>query len=543
MQEYDVIIIGGGPNGLTCGAYLAKAGVKVLLLEKRHELGGGLATDDFATPFRYNLHAIYMMMGELMPPYRDLELARRGIRFVAPEVTAAFIGRNDRSLVFYRDTKKTLEAIGQSCPEDKASLETMLNDFEELTHKIIIPATYVPPASAIELAVMLGQKPPIGEKMLELGEMSPREIVEYYGFKDPQLKAALLYLGCMWGIHPTTTGMGFMVPLYINRMLDATLVQGGSHSLSSALFEAFSESGGKVLDWACVDKIEMTGGRATGVILNDGREFRSKIVVSTLNLEQTFLELIGENRLPEELGEAVKVWRWEEWSFFSLHMGIKGEAPLFGNMGPSADCNRALLTVMGYDTPEEVENHIETVCRNELTDPAGHLTCTTIHDPTQASAGPYGPLHTLRWENWAPYNKQNNANWDEVKKEYSDKVLDMLRQFAPNLGQAKVLFRFAYSPLDIERRIATMKKGSIKHGAYISTQMGFLRPNPDCSSYRTPVPGLYLAGASAYPGGMITLGPGYNAASVILEDLDMEAWWSLPEYVTRAINEGYVPGP
>jgi phytoene dehydrogenase-like protein len=259
-----------------------------------------------------------------------------------------------------------------------------------------------------------------------------------------------------------------------------------------------------------------------------------------LNLDQTFLELVGEDSLPGELGEAVKAWQWEEWSFFNIHLGIKGEAPLFGGTGPSADCNRALLTVMGYDIPEEVENHIETVCRNELTEPAGHLTCTTIHDPTQASAGPYGPLHTLRWENWAPY-EQAHAKWDEVKKDYSAKVIDMLKQFAPNLGQAKVLYQFAYSPLDIERRIATMRNGSIKHGAYISTQMGFLRPNPDCSGYRTPIPGLYLAGASVYPGGMITLGPGYNAAAVILDDLGLKAWWSLPDYVIQARQEGYIP--
>jgi phytoene dehydrogenase-like protein len=481
-----------------------------------------------------------MMMGELMPPYHDLELKRRGIRFLSPEVKAAFVGRNGRSIVFYGDVRKTLEGVELFSQEDIVPLETMLNDFEDLTREIIIPATYVPTASAIELAVMLGRKPPIGEKMLELGEMSPREIIEHYGFKDPQLKAALLYLGCMWGIHPTTTGMGFMVPLYINRMLDATLVQGGSHSLSSALFEAFAENGGKVLDWAGVEEIVVTGGKATGVVLHDGREFAAKTVVSTLNPEQTFLQMVGERNLPGEFAESVKAWKWEEWSFFNLHMGIKGEAPLFGVSDASADCNRALLAVMGYDTPEEVENHIEAVCGNELPEPAGHFTCTTIHDPTQASSGPYGPLHTLRWENWAPY-KQNNANWDEIKKEYSDKIIDLLKQFTPNLADANVLYRFAYSPLDIERRIATMKRGSIKHGAYISTQMGFLRPNPDCSSYRTPVPGLYVAGASAYPGGMITLGPGYNAASIILEDLGMKAWWSLPEYVIRAREEGYVP--
>lgn len=539
MQEYDAIIIGGGPNGLTCGAYLARGGAKVLVLEKRHELGGGLCTDDLASPFRYNLHAIYMLLGELMPPYKDLELKRRGVRFVSPEVKAAFIGRNGRNIVFYGDMKKTLEEVRRISAVDVVPLERMLKDFEELTSKIILPATYVPPAPAIELAIMLGKKS-LGEKMLELGEMSPQEILDHYGFKDAQLKAALLYLSCVWGIHPTTTGMGYMVPLYVNRMLAASLVLGGSHSLSSALFESYAESGGKVLDWAGVEKIVLSNGKATGVVLYDGREFRGKVVISTLNPEQTFLKLIGEKNLTREMADTVKVWKWEEWSFFDLHLGIRGDAPIFGNTEAGAACNRALLCVMGYDTPEDVKGQIDAVCRNQVPKAAGHLTCTTLHDPTQASPGPYGPLHTLRWESWAPY-QVDEKSWDKLKQAYSDEVMGILRQFAPNLADARILYRFAYSPLDIERRITCMQRGSIKHGAYISTQMGYLRPNPDCSSYRTPIPGLYLAGASAYPGGMITLGPGYNAASIIAEDLGLKTWWSVPEYVVMARNEGFIP--
>lgn len=539
MQEYDVIIIGAGPNGLTCGAYLAKAGAKVLILEKRHEAGGGLSTDDLSSPFRYNLHAIYMLMGELMPPYKDLELEKRGVRFLSPHVQIAFVGKNGRSIVFYGDPKKTLEGMGEFSPEDVAPLEKMLHDFEELTHKMLVPMTYVPPVPPVELTIMVGEKP-LGKKMLDMAEMTPEEIIESYGFKHPQLKAALLYLACMWGIHPTTTGMGYMVPLYVNRMMHASLIHGGTHTLSSCLLEAFLGNGGKILDWAGVEKISLTNGKATGVILHDNREFKAKTVVSTLNPDQTFLKLLGEASLPWDLAESAKAWQWEEWSFFTLHLGIKGEAPFFTNTETSSDCNRALLSVIGYDTPEVVKKHIEAVCRNEIPEPAGHLTCTTLHDPTQASPGPYGPLHTLRWENWAPY-KLDNKHWDKVKGRYSDKVIEVLKQFAPNLAQAKILYRYAYSPLDIERRIATMQRGSIKHGAYIPTQMGYLRPNPDCSSYRTPIPGLYMAGASTYPGGMITLGNGYNAASIIVDDLGLKAWWPIPESVIQARKEGYIP--
>ena len=538
MQEYDVIIIGGGSNGLTCGAYLAKAGARTLILEKKHEAGGGLYTDDFATPFRFNLHATYMLLGELMPPYRDLELEGYGVRFLTPEVQAAFIARDGRSLVLYRDPKRTLEGMGRLSPEDVAPLQRMLDEFKALTDDILVPSTYVPPLPVGETAVMLGQTP-LGQRLADIGEMCPKEIIESYGFKHPLVRAALLYLACIWGIHPTTGGVGYMVPLYVNRMMSAALVQYGSHSLASGLITCFAANGGKVLDWAEVERIVLTNGKASGVVLKDGREFGARVVVSTLSPEQTFLRMIGEASLPWELAEGARLWQWEEWSFFTLHLGIKGEPPSFSAGKANPDANRALLSVIGYETPEDVEKRIETIGKNQLPEPAGHLTCTTLHDPTQASPGPYGPLHTLRWESWAPY-QLDGVSWDEAKSGYSEEVIGSLRQFAPNLAQAKILFRFAYSPLDIERRLVSMGRGSIKHGAYISTQMGYLRPNPDCSSYRTPIPGLYLAGASVYPGGMITLGPGYNAASAIVEDLGLKAWWSPPEYVIRARSQGYI---
>jgi len=539
MQEYDVIIIGGGSNGLTCGAYLAKSGARTLILEKKHEAGGGLYTDDFATPFRFNLHAIYMLLGELMPPYKDLELERYGVRFYTPEVQAAFTGRDGQSLVLYRDPKRTLEGMERLSPEDVHPMQRMLDDFKALTDEILVPATYVPPLSVGETAVMMGQTV-LGQKLFDMGEMSPKEIIEGYGFKHPLVKASLLYLACIWGIHPTTGGVGYLVPLYINRMMNAALVQHGSHSLASGLLTCFAANGGKVLDWAEVEKIVMTNGKASGVVLKDGREFGAKAVVSTLSPEQTFLSLIGEASLPWELAEAAKVWQWEAWSYFTLHLGIKGEPPRFSALKDNPDADRALLSVTGYESPEDVENRIRAIEKNQLPEPAGHLTCTTLHDPTQASPGPFGPLHTLRWESWAPY-QLDGVSWDEAKGAYSEEVIRSLRQSAPNLAEAKILFRFAYSPVDIERRLVSMKRGSIKHGAYISTQMGYLRPNPDCSSYRTPVPGLYLAGASVYPGGMITLGPGYNAAGVIIQDMGLKAWWSPPEYVTRARSQGYCP--
>lgn len=537
--EYDAIVIGGGPNGLTCATYLARAGVKLLLLDKKHELGGGLYTEDFGTPFRFNAHATYMMLAELMPPHRDLQLEERGVSYIRPEAQVGFLHKDGKALVFYTDPNKSAEAVRQFSLEDGAAFERIYAEFKEMCDEFIIPATYVPPMPIAEQMELL-DRTELGKKIAELSEMTPGEIVDSYGFKDPRIQGALLHLATMWGIHPNVGGVGYMVPLYVYRMMNAALVQGGSHSLASALYSAIVGNGGQILEWAEVERIAVENGAATGVALADGREFRAKAIISTLNPQQTFLKLVGNEHLPADLAATVEGWEWEEWSLFTSHWGIKGEPPRYEAAKFNPDVNSTLVNFIGIESPEDVIRHVGEIEAGQLPEPVGGGTCTTIHDPLQASKGPYGPLHTLRWESSSPY-ALTGQEWDNVKQEYADRCFEKWQEYAPNLREAKVLFNFVYSPLDVERRLATMQGGSIKHGAYTSIQMGYLRPSEDCSSYRTPIRGLYVAGASVYPGGMVILGPGYNAAKVVAEDLGTEVWWTAPDYVVRAREKGYLP--
>lgn len=537
--KYDVIVIGGGPNGLTCSAYLAKARLRVLLLERKHELGGGLYTEDYGTPFRFNVHATYMMLGELMPPHRDLELDELGLRYIYPEVQAAFVHDTGTALVFYRDAERSVQSVGQLSKPDAGAFRQMYEEFRVMTDDLIIPATYEPPMSIGEQMELLNETD-LGRRVAEISEMTPREIIESYGFADPRVSGALLYLATMWGIHPDVGGVGFMVPLYITRMLNAALVKGGSHVLASAIYQRVIENGGEIKEWSDVEAITMTSGTAKGVILADGTEFEADAVVSTLPPDQTFLRFVGREYLPSDLLAAVEGWEWDEWSLFTSHIGIKGEPPHYSAAEFNPDVNAALITYLGVESPEDVLRHVEEIESGTLPTPLGGATCISYHDSLQATKGPFGPLHTLRWEGSAPFDLAGQA-WDDVKQEYGQRCFENWKRYAPNLNNAKVIRHFDFSPLDIQRRLVNMWRGSIKHGAYTSMQMGAFRPHEDCSSYRTPIPGLYVGGASTYPGGMITLGPGYNAAKVVAEDLGREVWWSPPDYVLRAREQGYLP--
>ncbi|MFQ5856742.1 MAG: phytoene desaturase family protein [Anaerolineae bacterium] len=538
-EQYDVIVIGAGPNGLTCAAYLAKAGAKTLLLEKKHEAGGGLYTEDYGTAFRFNAHATYMLLAEWMPPHRDLELEEGGVSYIRPEAQVGFLYNDGKALVLYSDPARSAEAIRQFASEDGAAFERMYAEFKEMSDELLIPATFVPPLPIGDQMELLNRTD-LGRRLAEVSEMTPREIVDSYGFQDPRVKGAMLHLATMWGIHPDVGGVGYLVPLYVYRMMNAALVRGGSHTLASALYSAVVHNGGEYLDTAEVGKIAMENGAATGVVLTDGREFRGQAIISTLNPEQTFLNLIGEEYLPVDLAAVAEEWEWEEWSLFSSHLGIKGDPPQYKAAEFNPDVNSTLINVIGVESPDDVMGRIAQIEAGQLPEPSGDVTCTTIHDPLQASKGPYGPLHTLRWQSLSP-SEVDGQEWDTIKQEYADRCFEKWKEYAPNLAQAKVLFNFVYSPLDVERRLATMRKGSIKHGAYTSTQMGYLRPNEDCSSYRTPISGLYVAGASVYPGGMVILGPGYNAAKVVAEDLGVEVWWSRPEYIQSAVEKEYLP--
>ena len=502
-DSYDAIVIGGGPNGLLCGAYLAKAGHRVLLLERRHETGGGLNTDEYFG-FRLNLHAIYHMMSDVMPAYRDLDLPSFGVRYVYPKVGAAFPFRDGSSLIFTSDPAGTARSIEAFSRDDAAAYTAMWDEFQPFLDQYLVPMTYELPNPAVDQVVEF-QETETGARLAEVSELSFVEMLDHYGFTDPRVRMALLSFVAMWGLH-LDDPLGYLYPLYLCRMLSAGLVKGGSHRLSSAIYRSFLRDSGTLLDRCEAVRIVTEDGVAVGVETDTGDTFRARAVVSTLNPEQTFLRLLDPDALPADLRNAAEGWEWEERSLFGLHLGVKGD---LGFKADDPRVNDALVTFCGLETDDELREHLGRVDAGEQGECEWvHVTVPSHFDATMAPAG----HQVVRAEAVVQYTPA----WETEGKAFGDACLELIGEFA-DVGE--IVLRRNYTPLDIEAKLTTMRQGSIKHGAYTPLQMGYLRPNDECSRSATPVRGLFVGGASTYPGGMILGAPGYLAAGVVGEFL------------------------
>jgi phytoene dehydrogenase-like protein len=368
--------------------------------------------------------------------------------------------------------------------------------------------------------------------------MSPVEVIDSFGFESEEVRTALLHIPMMWGIDPEVTGIGYLIPLYIHVMLNCSIIRGGSHRLSSAITKVYLANKGEVLDTAEVSKVIVKDGEARGVELTDGRKFESKAVASTVDPHQTFLKFLDEGEIDLDIVSSAKRWEWEEVSLFDLHLSLK-ELPKYVAADFDPDVERSLVQVMGYETMGDLTSSWRNIIEGKLPHPAGHATLPTVFDRSQ---GPHTGEHVGRWETVAPY-EPSEASWDDdsAKETFADTCLEKWSEYAPNLKKSNIINRYSYPPTYIEKKLTDMVRGSFKQGAYVTLQMGYFRPNDQCSNYRTPLKNYYVCGSSVYPGGMVLLAGGYNAASVIAEDLGIKPWWSTPDMVIEGRKKGLVP--
>jgi phytoene dehydrogenase-like protein len=458
-DDYDVAVVGAGPNGLTAAAYLARAGARVVLLERRFERGGRLATDDYSTPFQYNLALFELPLADELPPYRDLELHAQGVRFVRPEIAfavatgpgeAAFaVGRGGRGLG--REVEQMLAAASAA----------------------VAPLLYRPPAPEEELRAGLagGEQEPC----LALADLTPPALAERAA--DPRAAIALRYACGLAGFLDGGEALGLFGAFRVARLFSPAIVVGGSKNLANGSWRAAAAAGARGRLSSEVTGIEGSSGAFT-IRTSDGRETRARAVVST----------VGSRPPVPRAGP------------FTAHFGIKGDPP-----APVAvDGEDALIRIFGFESGDDVKRHFTTALRGELPEKvAGHLTAVSVHDPMQASPGPFGPLHTLRMQTFVPHDLPA-PGWDRARTSHRVRCWDALVESFTDLTEATLLFQFCDTPLDIERRFG---------GAPAAP---------------APTPGLHHAGGFPHPGVPGSLAGGYNAAALVGEDLGLERWWPPP---------------
>ena len=541
-DKFDFIILGAGPNGLAIGAYLSKAGQKVLLLEKRLEEGGGLMTEQVTLPeFYHNTHALYMMMADMAPVYEDFEFETKwDVHHVFPDLQVALPTRDGRCLCFYRDVDKTCQSIAQFSDKDAKAYRTMHGRYDEMMRKILGPQTYVPMDPA-PLMAHKAQLTELGRELSELAEMTPQEIV--CGMYENELvRTALLYMGTHWGLDYAQSGVSYMVPIYLNRMVN---YQHHPRRIASRLQRAVQidlrPSGPdppKRADQA--DSRRARRGQRACCWKTAGSTWPRRPWSAPLNPHQTFLDYVGRENLEQDFVDMIENYMWEKWSLNNLHLALE-RGPPFQSGGPQPGYRQSPVLHSRLRRHEGVDRLLRRHHGGDLPEQFG-LTCTfpSVHDSYQAPAG----KATAYISQMAPYDLRDGGKEKWYKRDFraarAEQMIELVSRYTTNTDKSRILKTYMTTPVDIENKYATMVKGGYKHGAYHPLQMGYLRPNQDCSQYRTPIKNLYVGGASVAPGGMIIWGPGYNCANAVAEDYGIEKWWQQPEMVRSAIEQGYV---
>ena len=522
--ERDVVIIGGGHNGLACAAYLAKAGLDVLVLEKRGVVGGAAATEEPWPGYRVS-SASYVV--SLMPPQvvRELDLKRFGyeVSIVTPDYFVPF--PDGSALTLWGDVERDAAAIGRFNEHDAAAYVEFDRHFDRVARLLKDLLFVVPPNMNLrdlpKWAATAGRfRKWSGRDLHEtvrLFTMSAADFLDEW-FEDERVKGALAtqaIIGAWCG--PMTPGSAYVLMHHWIGEVDGHAgawgwVKGGMGGISAAMARAAEAAGAEVRTDAEVDRVAINAsGQAVGVALADGSLIRAQRVVSCAHPITTYLSLIGEERLPGDVVRDVKRYRTRSGSV-KLNVALS-ELPVFPSWDGDGDLHKGLVAVS--PSVEYLERAWDDAKYGRMSEhPYVEVVFPTAHEPK--GLAPEGKHLMLAFSQYGPYELAEGS-WDEGgRDEYAARVLKALGEFAPSLESA-VEHLEVLTPRDIEDRFGLIG-GNIMQGELTPDQLFSFRPIPGHGDYRTPVAGMYLCGSGTHPGGGVMGVPGRNAASVILRD-------------------------
>lgn len=526
LDEYDGIVLGAGHNGLITQAYMAKAGLKVLSIDQLDRPGGGLRTeeDPLFPGYRHNTHAVFCRAVSSLPWFKDLDLAGHGVDMIEPEMNVALLTRDDDALQWWTQFDKTYESVARFSQKDADTLQRWHEEFFPLVMNVLRPELSSPPLSSERRQELLSQSA-AGRQLLEISAMSPLEFV-MKEFSHPVVQAGLLFFNGLREVDMRAKGFGHHILSLLASPAKAQMPRGGSAELGKGLARAAKSLGGDILLNSSIKKIHVENGRACAVETQDGRYIRARrFIASSLSVQQTFLELMGPEDVPRDILEKAFGYQFNLVApLATVHLRLN-EPPKYRAAERLPSLDQAFMIIMGIDdlnTYEKmVQNHEVGVMPPG---PVLYGACQTVHDPSQAPSG----KHTAFMWQKVPYHLYGNAdNWDRYGDAIGEEMLTQWRRYAPNLD-VSVESMFVKTPRDTVRLLPTMGEGDTIGGAFLNGQYLDGRPWKG-ANYRGPVEGLYLCGMAVHPGGNVTGLPGYNAAQVMLSDLDRkQAWMPMP---------------
>lgn len=532
-SEADVVFIGAGHNAMVCAVYLARAGLRVLLLESQPDVGGGVTTQEVTLPlFKHNLHAFFVRLSPSFRIWRDLDLTKYGLETIFPEVQNAVPFRDGGGLVSYHSVEKSVAEIARFSASDAARYPSRYEEYHTIVERVIEPMRLAPPLPPDEEMDLL-RRSALGRRYLELAGQAATDLC-LQDFENEHLRALLLFNVAVRGYLPVmdVPGTGYVYLMALTNSHNGGCVRGGSIEAARALAACVYDNGGLMATNARVERVVLDNGRATGVELADGRTVRArKAVVSNLTAEHTLIRLVGKSQLPREVAEAADNYQWNTEALFGVHLALR-EPPHYPGSDALPALDQSLNYAVGYETSADLMTHMHEIRAGKIPAKAAfHAGVPTLHDPTQAPPG----YHTAFAWQFVPSNPSDGGKerWKEHSESYADEIVAQWQAYAPNLKEAGVA-RYVHSPMHTEWQVPSMFYGDRHHGSYHPKNFGYHRPHPSLSGYRTPIEGLYLCGAGTHPGGSFTGYPGYNAAGVIARDLDVDLWWK-PHDVRSAL--------
>ncbi|HLF29621.1 MAG TPA: NAD(P)/FAD-dependent oxidoreductase [Xanthomonadales bacterium] len=516
MADYDVIIAGGGHNGLICAAMLVREGLKVLVVERNDWVGGGVVTRELTLPgFKHDAFGSSHVWIHLNPAFEKLrpELEKHGLKYIWSEdhITGHPNKFAGQGIIVYKDVDKTCDTIAEYSRADARRYREIYEEFGEIRDGVV-KSMFAPPAPPSYVFQGL-ERNPEGLKRLRDYQLSSRQFT-LENFANDHVRAFILG----WAMAPQTlpdqlgTAAGFYVMIPSIHYFGQSIPQGGSGMLSESLRRYVEANGGAVRTGATVNSFIAERGVCTGIRLENGEEILARhAVVSGLDPYQTYLKGFADHELPNGFKDMVRNFSFGDISIARVHYALH-EAPDFK---AGEDMNKTAFQRIFGRLADIDRQYLEIAAGKAPTDPFLWTAAWTRMDPSRAPAG----KHTLILDTFVPVDLASGEDWEVIGPDYCrDVLLKQLQNYTNNMTPDNIMAEYVETGPSLARANLCFHRGVTTGGERTLAQMGAFRPFPNYAHYRGPLKQLYMTGPSCHPGGGIC-GMGTITAEEVLKDL------------------------